>query len=438
MRQKVKICTMSLSIIKKFYKAKQMELPTDVLCHVAKFLHPLPYLFLFKRVSKAWKHELEQYVQRGDHSGHLHFGLSEMKLENMSLEDFGSIIKVCGKGVKKITLEAVTMSAAFIDTFVFALQDNNIELEELIMIYCRHPSRNRYNWNSEYRDIIQLLPSSLKRVLLIRNSNFNMVDGYYKPVNTRDDRVPASQRVIQSVLDLAEYNDDAYLLYLKKYQISCITQEEIVARFYNVDDDQDDEREDEAAEVTPFGVFERWSCIKKFMITRKLLPINAIVDAERGYNIAHAYLMSILHTFEKLPKFNTLEQVTEAFDTYRTSNWVKDFQEALPILINHGLNVNAKSKGKKGGTIVDLAERIDEKWLGWFKKQKKNKIPFSMEEFVRHETGIEKAAAKKKGKKRKRDDDSDDDEDFEENVSVSTLDRPKRDRKQRYIMKHYF
>src|SRR3989338_3729526 len=113
-----------------------MDLPIEVVGHVASFLPVLPYLFKFKRVSKGWKEALEAHIQQNRDKAHLHFGLSDIKLENLSQEQFVDIIKLCGGYTEKITLCELDITNEFIGELVHALQESKSPLTQLVFAYC--------------------------------------------------------------------------------------------------------------------------------------------------------------------------------------------------------------------------------------------------------------------------------------------------------------
>jgi hypothetical protein len=380
------------------------QLPVEALRRVISFLPVIPHLFLHQRVSKTWKEELEKHIHQDRDASHLHFGLSDIKPENMSQEQFLSIVKRCGSYTKTITIADITITPDFANEFVQALEESNSKLENLIFAYC---TMFQYVSHNFYRTI-----PTLKSITLITNSNF--VDDEF---DAYTDSEPLKK------IDLCEYTDNAYLQLIKQYQLeNVISREELVARFYNGEEEDDlrhhyryaySYRDQENHEIPQFGVYEPWNVAKRFYVTRSLIPINAIIDKERGYNIGHAYMASI---FAYLPAvneyFKTLEEATAAYDKWINSDKVKDIKEALIALIAHGLDLKAKNHDKPSANVFDMAIRIDDKWGKVFKKFNKDYVmKETLEQFLRDKSGIaleeSKTKKKKVGKRKVRDDDSD-------------------------------
>jgi hypothetical protein len=388
-----------------------MDLPLEVVGHVASFLPVLPCLFKFKRVCKAWKEALETHIQQNRDKAHLHFGLSDMKLENLTQEQFVDIIKLCGGYTEKITLCELELSVEFITELVHALQESKSPLKELVFAYCTNRKSSEFNL---FKNI-----QTLQGVTAVYNDNF-MED--YSEFRLENYEIPDTCWYKQ--IDLAEYEDNTYLRFVKQYQLErVVSQAEFVSRFYNNVEDDETTRyyyrwNRNVRDTPPFGIYERWPVVQKFM--RSLVPTNAIIDPERGYNLGHAYMALLMQQHPtETSHFKSKKEVTDAFEKWTNGEDVADVKLAMKTLIARGLNMSLKSKGKRGATALEMAQKLDGKWSSIFKKYK-IKASWSMEDYLRELSGVKKEKTKKKGKKRKHD--SDDDDDYESDNFVASED----------------
>jgi hypothetical protein len=322
-----------------------------------------------------------------------------MKLENLTQEQFVDIIKLCGGYTEKITLCELELSVEFITELVHALQESKSPLKELVFAYCT-------NRKSSELDLFKNI-HTLQGVTVVYNDNF-MED--YSEFRLEKYEIPDTCWYKQ--IDLAEYEDNTYLGFVKQYQLErVVSQAEFVSRFYNnVEDDETISRyyyhwNRNKRDTPPFGVYERWPVVQKFM--RSLVPINAIIDTERGYNLGHAYMAFLMQKHPtETSHFKSKKEATEAFEKWTSGEDVADVKLAMKTLITRGLNVSLKSKGKRGVTVLEMAQKLDGMWSSILKKYK-IKSSWLMEDYLRDLSGVEKEKTKKKGKKRKHDSDDD-------------------------------
>jgi ribosomal protein L12E/L44/L45/RPP1/RPP2 len=407
------------------------ELPVEVIGTIGSYLPVLPYLFLFQRVCKTWQQALDNHLHQHRDATHLHFGHSDIILENMSQEQFMSIVKRCGAYTKKITIPSINVTENFSQDLVQTLEDSKAQVEELVFAYIQYSSSGFL-----FHKFFQLMPT-LQRIVIVSNSNFTERTYY-------SFRIDSAKEITK--IDLQEYNDDGYLAMVKKYQLeTVITSEEFSSRFYNEEEPSEFKilYHFAGADDLAFGIYEPWNTIKKFYITNPLLRTNEILDKPRGFTIGHAYMATILaYLPAKINYFKIKKDAQDSFEKWKDSPIILDMKTALTALVARGLNLNQKNRLKPGKSVLEMAQTIDEQWLKTFKKFGIKKCDFSIEEFLREKSGIpaREKASSKKNKRKSRDEDEDEyheDEEDDEDAEPSDEDsddeyeeKPKRTRSQ--------